>query len=190
MTTAAQQAALEKPVVRLVYFVELQFASTTARMNTTGQTITWNGQEWLGVGTIGTISAIEETDGLEPKAVTFTLNAAQQSWLGMAVGPVEEYRGRSAKLYMCPLDEGFRLIDTPVLCWTGIMDTVSVGLDGEAGQIALKCESSAYGLKRRQSLRINAAQQKKKYWWDTGLDFLEGLIARPQLWLSKLFQRQ
>lgn len=189
MTTSAQQTALEQPVVRIVYFAEFAFLGGTAYMNTSNQTITWNGHDWLGVGTLGSIGEVEETDGLEAKALNFTLNAAQPSWLALAVGSVEEYRGRSAKLYMCPLDEGFVPIDDPILCWTGIMDTVTVGVEGEAGQIVLKCETSAYGLKRRQSLRINAAQQKKKYPTDTSLDFLQDLIARPQQWLSINFQR-
>lgn len=189
MTTGAQQTALEQPVVRLVYFAEFQFAGGTAYMNTTGQTLTWGGHDWLGVGALGSIGAVEETDGLEAKALNFTLNAAQPSWLALAAGDVEEYRGRTAKLYMCPLDEGFVPIDTPILCWTGIMDMVSIGIDGEAGQIVLKCETSAYGLKRRPSLRLNAAQQRKRHTGDGGLDYAEDLIARPQLWLSKRFQQ-
>jgi hypothetical protein len=69
------------------------------------------------------------------------------------------------------------------------MDTVVVGVDGEQGKAILKCETSAYGLKRRPSLRLNAAQQKQKYPTDTGLDYLTDLIANPQLWLSKKFQQ-
>lgn len=188
--STAQQTELEKPVTRVVYFVEFDFAGGTARMNTTNQTISWGGFDWLGVGTIGSIGAVEETDGLEPKALNFTLNAAQPSWLALAVGAVDEYRGRSAKMYMCPLDESFVPVDTPVLCWSGVMDTVAVGIEGEDGQIILKCETSAYGLKRRPSLRLNAVQHKQKYPTDTGLDYLNDLISNPQLWLSKRFQQQ
>lgn len=191
MTTSTnQQAALEKANVRVVYFAEFQFLTATSRLSTWNQTISWGGYEWLGVGALGAIGAVEESDGLEAKSLNFTLNAAQQSWLALAVGSVEEYRGRTAKLYMCPLDENYALIDTPVLCWTGIMDTVSIGIDGEEGQIVLKCETSAYGLKRQPALRLNPAQHKQKHPNDLGLDYLPDLIAKPQLWLSKLFQKQ
>lgn len=189
--TAPQQTALEQPVARKAYFVELQFLSGTSYISTLGQTVTWGGHDWLGLGALGTISQVEESDGIASKPVNFTLNLAQPAWLSLAVGSVEEYRGRPAKMYMCPLDEGFVLIDTPVACWNGTMDTIAVGVNEEGdGQITLKGETAAFGLKRKSTLRMNAAQQKKKYPSDTGFDYLNTLIAEPQTWVSVAFQRQ
>jgi hypothetical protein len=185
-----QQAELEKPVTRSVYFAEFHFASGTLYISSAMQTITWGGHDWIGLGALGAIGAVEEADSLDAKALDFTLNIAQPSLLAEAVGPVEDYRGRTAKLYMCPLDEQFRLVGTPELCWTGGMDQMSVGIGADgAGQITLKCETAAYGMKRRPALRMNAAQQKKKYPSDTGFDYLTDMLGRPQLWLSKNFQR-
>lgn len=186
---AQQQAELEKTVTRTVYFTEFQFASSTLYVCTADRTITWNGHDWIGLGTVGGISAIEESEGVESKALTFTLNVAQTSILALAIGAVEEYRGRNAKLYFCPLDESYQLVGTPRLCWRGIMDLMAVSVEGEEGKITLKCETSAYGLKRQPGLRLNAAQHKKKYPADTGLDYLTDLIANPVVWLSKKFQR-
>lgn len=189
--TAQQQTALEGPIARKAYFIELQFLSGTSYVSTLGQTVTWGGHDWLGIGALGSISQAEESDGITSRPLTFTLNAAQLAWLALAVGSVEEYRGRPAKMYMCPLSEGFVLIDTPVQCWNGTMDTVAVGVsESGEGQISLKCETAAFGLKRRPSLRMNAAQQKKKYPSDTGFDYLTTLIAEPQTWVSIAFQRQ
>ena len=187
-TSTNQQTALEKPVVPAAYFVEFQFASGTQRVCNFNQTVSWGGYDWLGLGTLGAISEVEESDGLEAKPLNFTLNAAQAEWMALAVGPVEEYRGLPAKMYFCPLNEQYQLIDTPVLWWRGIMDTVGVGIDGEEGSITLKCETSAYGLKRQPALRMNDAQQKKKYPSDRGFEYLNDLIARPQTWLSRSFQ--
>ena len=187
--TALQQTEMEKPVTRYVYFVELHFVSGIIRACTAGQTITWGGYDWLGLGSVGSISAVEEAAGGTSSAVNFTLNIAQPSYLALALGSVSDYRSQPAKMYFSPLDEQFRLVDTPQICWRGIMDTVVVGVNGEQGQAILKCETSAYGLKRRPSLRLNAAQQKQKYPTDTGLDYLTDLIANPQMWLSKRFQQ-
>lgn len=190
MTTTEQVAELAKPVTRTVYFVEFRFSTGTARLSTMNQPITWGGQEWAGVGTIGTISAVEESDSLTSRPMNFTINAAQPSWMALAVGAVEAYRGRAAKVYMCPLNESFQLVGAPVLCWSGVMDMVSVDINGEQGSITLKCETSAYGLKRRPAFRLNAAQQKKEHPTDTGFDYLNDLISNPAVWLSKLFQKQ
>lgn len=186
--SAPQQTALEQPSVSVAYFVEFQFASATLRVNTANQVMTWGGYDWIGLGSMGTISSVEESEGLEPKSMTFTLNAAQQSILAIGVGTVENYRGLPVKMYFCPLNTDFTLLGTPELCWRGIMDQMGVGINGEDGSIALKCETSAYGLKRRQILRMNAAQQKLKHPTDTGFDYLNSLISQPALWLSRRFQ--
>lgn len=186
---SSQQAELEKAVTRVCYFVELDFRDATSYICSANITLTWGGHDWIGLGTIGSISAIEESEGVESKSLTFTLNVAQLSILALAVGDVEQYRGRNAKMYFCPLDESFQPVGTPQQCWRGIMDTMAVSVDGEEGAIQLKCETSAYGLKKQPGLRLNAAQQKSRYPTDTGLDYLTDLIANPQIWLSKKFQR-
>lgn len=192
--TPDQQAALEKPLVREVYFVEFHFQSGIQRACNMNQTITWGGHQWLGLGAIGGISAVEESDSLESKPLNFTLNAADLSWLAIAVGPVEEYQGRPAKMYFSPLNESYQLIDEPVLCWSGIMDMVTAGMDQDGeeatGQIVLKCEGTAYGLKRSPALRMNDAQQRARHPNDRGFEYLNDLIANPQLWMSKKFQMQ
>jgi len=189
MTTAAQQTALEKPVAAVAFFLELQFKSTTVRACSYSQTYNWNGFDWIGLGALGSISPIDESAGVASGAMTFGLNVAQSSVLALALGVVEDYRGQPAKLYFCPLNENGQLIDVPEICWRGLMDTMAVGIDGEEGQVALKCETSAYGLKRRPSARLNEAQQQQRFPADTGFKYLNALIANPQLWLSRKFQQ-
>jgi hypothetical protein len=206
--TANQQLELNKPVTRIVYFAEFSFLSATVYVSSLGQTVTWGGHEWVGLGAISNISAINEELGTSASSLTFTLNIAQIELLALATGDVAEYRGRDAKLYFCPMDEQFRLIDTPVICWRGSMDTMSSSISGgrgsmdtmsasvsggrgeSTGSISLQCETSAYGLKRRQPLRLNAAQQKQKYPLDTGFDYLTDLLGNPDatIWLTKRFQ--
>ena len=195
MTTTAQQAALEKPHVNAAWFVEMEFVSNTLRVCSYTRTYTWGGVDWIGLGQIGSISSIKESSGVGSSPMTFGLNIAAAELLAMSVGSVEEYRGKPAKLYFCPLDENGRLIDTPELCWAGRMDVITTSVDGEQGQIILKAETSAFGLKR-SSLRINSAQQRQRYPNvdglgnpDTGFDYLNSLLSSPQVWLSKKFQQ-
>lgn len=187
--SAGQQTELEKPVVRIVYFVELQFTTGTQRVSTFNQPFTWGGYTWSGLGQLIGMSQIQDEESTEAKGISLTVVAAESSWLALAVGPVDEYRGKIIKIYMCPLDEGFQLVGTPVLVWRGLMDMVVINMD-EAGEgnIAIKCENSAFGFKRRPVFRMNASQHKRIYPTDTGFDYLIDLIANPQLWLSKKFQ--
>ena len=187
--SAEQQTALERPATQTVFFAEFAFQSATLYLCSLNINIEWGGKTWHGAGALGAISQIEETDGLESKPLNFSLNVADTSMLALAVGPVEQYRGRSVKLYRCPLNENFQLVGTPEICWRGVMDQVSVGVEGEEGKINLKCETAAFGLKRGPALRMNAAQQKQKHPTDTGFDYLPDLIANQQNWLSAKFRR-
>ncbi|GGI16456.1 hypothetical protein [Oxalicibacterium faecigallinarum] len=187
--TTEQQAALEKPLVVPAYFALFDFASAPVRVTNFNANFDWDGHQWSGLGAISKVSEVEESDGMTTKSLNFTLNVADTSLLALAAGAVEEYRGRAATMWMCPLDDQYRLIDEPQVCWRGIMDMMSLGIDGDEGQIVLKCETSAYGLKRQPSIRLNAAQQKKKYPTDTGLDYQNDMISNPVVWLSRRFQQ-
>lgn len=192
--TAGQQLELEKPVTRFAYFAEFHFLSGIIYLSSLSHTITWGGHDWLGLGSIGGVSPVDESLGTSASAMTFTLNVAQIEWLSIATGATSEYRGRDAKLYFCPLNEQFQLVDTPVICWRGTMDTMTTGISGTQGEasgsISLKCETSAYGLKRKSSLRYNDAQQQQRHPGDTGLMYLKELIGNPDavVWLTKKFQ--
>lgn len=185
--SAPQQAELEKAVTRTAYFISFEFAGNTSRICSADRTLTWGGFDWLGFGQVLNISTFEESEGAQARSLTFTIGA-QAAWLALAVGPVEEYRGHPVRVFMCPLDTGFNLIGTPALAWRGIMDTCVVGVDGDEGGVTLKCETSAYGLKRQPIFRVNAAQHKATYPNELGFDYLNDLLSNPQLWLSKKFQ--
>lgn len=188
--TEDQIEALDKPVVPVAYFAFFDFKGAPVRVSNFNQTVEWGGHEWLGMGALGSISDVTETDGLESSSVTFRLNVSDPSLLALSVGPVEEYRGRRAKLYRCPLNDDFTLIDEPVMCWSGMMDMMSIGISEEGdGSIDLKCETAAYSLRRPSPLRLNDAQQRQRHPTDDGFKFLNGLIDSPQVWLSVRFQQ-
>jgi hypothetical protein len=192
--TAAQQTALEKAHLRLAYFVELHFASGIARVSTLNINLTWGGHEWVGMGAVGNISPVEQSLGTGSRAMDFTLSLPQTEWLYRSVGPVEDYRGRQAKMYFCPLGDDFQPVGSPVLCWHGTMDSMPSSITGTppdtVGSITLCCETSAYGLRRPAALRLNAAQHKQRYPNDTGLDRLNALLGKPLPWLSVRYQQR
>jgi hypothetical protein len=189
-----QQTAVSKAVAQVAYFVELHFSSGVVRVCTYSYgKFTWGGYDWIGLGSIGNITPIEESAQVVSAAMMFTLNIAQVSVLALALADASTYRGGKAILYFCPLNPDGTLIDTPVVGWRGNMDTMGIGVDGAGGQITLRCETSAFSIKRRTALRLNAAQQAQRMVQfglapDNGFKFLTNLIAKPQLWLSKKFQ--
>lgn len=192
--TVSQQTELERPSIRVAYFVELDFSSAPVRLCSAGQDLIFNNQTWMGVGNLGEISDISEESGSASSGMQLVLNVVVTSFLALSIGNVYEYRGRTAKIYFCPLDENYRLVGEPVICWRGTMDVATVSMSGSggeaAGSVTINCETSAYGLKKGSSLRINHAQQSQKYPTDKGLEYLTDLISNPDssIWLSSKFQ--
>ncbi len=74
------------------------------------------------------------------------------------------------------------------------MDTMQCSVTGKppetVGSVSLKCETSAYGLKRRNPLRLNAAQQKQQYPADTSLDRMNRMLTSEFPWISVKYQRR
>ena len=186
----AQQVAFEKAVVPWAFFVEMQFVSGTQRLCNFNQNFDWGGFTWNSLGGAGSIGEIRSTEKVEPAPVTLSLSVAQAEWLALSVGAVEDYRGRTVKIYQCPLTEQYQLIDTPMLAWEGDMDLIAISVEGEAGSVTMRCEPAAKRLRRRNALRVNAQQQRQRYPYDAGFDFQAQLLASPVTWLSTTFQRQ
>jgi hypothetical protein len=189
MTTTAQDAALAAPHVYLVYFVKFSFKTVTQYASTANIDHTWGGHTWLGLGAVGGISEVSSTEGMDTSSVTISLNAAELTWLTLALGDASEYQNLPIKIYMCPMTSAFQLIDTPEPCWEGVMDALSIGVDNDQGSLQLKCESTAYSLKRLPVFRLNKQQWNKFHPTDKGLDYVEKLISDPVVWLSKKFQQ-
>lgn len=184
------EVALDKPVVRPAYFVEFFFRDSTFRVTTWNQTINWGGYDWLGVGQLGNISEVSESESLEARALDFTLNVSQEAFKSIALNSAEQFRGRRVRMYMCPMSDSYTLTDTPRLCWTGKMHSMPLSVSKDSGHVTIRCENSIMALKRIIPLRINAQQHKRIYPTDTGFDRLISLLADQQLWLSKRFQQK
>gem|GEM_PF-1202520 len=191
---AEQQTVMEQAHVKFVYFIEFHFASLVYRASTLGVNVSWGGYEWVGMGNIGSFSPIDESQGTAAASITFEMSLADTNFVALAVGPAEEVRGRDVVMYFCPLDNNYRLVGTPKQCWRGTMNPPTGGISGKndeaIGSLQMKCETSAYGLKRNPALRLNAAQQKQRYPNDTSLDRMTRLIGKQVPWLSKKFQRR
>lgn len=192
-----QKAAFAQPLATEAYFVEMRFKSGTAYVCNFNKDFEWGGHVWSGLGSVGSLSAIKATLKVEPHPVTLGLAVAQVAWLQLAIGDVTEYRGRDVRIYACPLDEGYLLVDDPVLVWAGAMDVMTVSTaqrssgtkENAEGSISVRCEPAGSKLRRRNAYRVNAAQQKQIDPADTGFDYQIRLLANPQVWLSKKFQQ-
>ena len=186
--TSQQQTTLESRSFGMALFGSLDFSGGIVRVTTWNHDLVWGGYTWTGLGNLVSVQEVKESEKLETQVVDLVLNAANQSILALSLGEAEVYRGRSAIIYMCPMTNG-ALVDTPILCWQGFMDTMAVSYSGDgSGSIVVRCKPASDRLSRPSGLRVNAEQQKLILSSDLGFQYLDDLIANPQVWLSKKFQ--
>lgn len=179
--------------VPVLYLVEMQFTTGTLRYTTWTHHLAWAGHNWLGLGSLLSVSTVTESERLQYPPMELGLNIANSAQLALALGQSHTYRGRPVTLYRCVLDDELRAIGEPEVAWAGLMDQVRLKTgngEDEAGAVVLRCEMPGKDRRGPQSLRMNNAQHQARFPGDTFFSRIEQLNGQPTTWLSKKFQRQ
>jgi len=153
--------ALAQQHVAIVTFAKLEFPSGTIYVHNSLGTYTWDSQDWLGVGDLGSISQVEEGIDVSPYAITLTLSGLDATISSAAL--TEDYFMHPVTVYMGVLDADDALIADPTQIWAGFMDqmNVSLGADGgDAIQLIAESELSRFDVSRNL-MYTNAAQQER-----------------------------
>lgn len=153
--------ALAQQNVALVSFAKLEFPSGTVYVHNSIGTYTWGSQDWLGVGSLGSISKVEEGMDVSPYAITLTLSGLDADMSSAAL--TENYFMRAVTIYLGVLNDDDVLLADPTQIWAGFMDqmNVSVGADGgDAIQLIAESELSRFNVSRNL-MYTNAAQQER-----------------------------
>ena len=157
----AVSTALAQQHVSIVSFAKLEFPSGTVYVHNSIGTYTWGSQDWLGVGSLGSISKVEEGMDVSPYAITLTLSGLDADMSSAAL--TEDYFMHPVTIYLGVLDADDVLIADPTQIWAGFMDqmNVSVGADGgDAIQLIAESELSRFNVSRNL-MYTNAAQQER-----------------------------
>lgn len=153
--------ALAQQHVSIVTFAKLEFPSGTVYVHNSLGTYTWGGQDWLGVGSLGSISQVEEGIDVSPYAITLTLSGLDATMSGAAL--TEDYFMRPVTIYMGVLDSDDSLLANPTPIWSGFMDQMNLSVGSEGGdaiQLIAESELSRFDVSRNL-MYTNAAQQER-----------------------------
>ena len=181
---AAVATALAQKNVAIVTFAKLEFPSGTVYLHNSLGSYTWGGQEWLGVGDLGSISQVEEGLDVSPYAITLTLSGLDATISGAAL--TEDYYLHGVTVYLGVLDADDVLIDTPTQIWAGFMDqmNMTVGADGgDAIQLVAESELSRFN-KSLNLMYTNTAQQERST-GDLFFNFLHRIEGAKINWGSR-----
>lgn len=127
---------------------------------------------YIGVGTLGAISAVSETSEVAAKSLELTLSGIPTEYLYLAFN--NSYRGRTVAVYLLLYNESKSSYQQTMI-FRGRADQMIINEGGDTSNIVMKCESRLVDLNRAREKRYTDEYQKSIYPNDTGLEFMAGM---------------
>lgn len=188
-------AQLATKVAGTHWLIELDFATGAQYITTTPVDVRGpSGVTYKGLGRAVQVGAVTESEDTSAQKIEISIPLVDDAMLPLVVGGVPNYRGRRVRLYLQVFDAAFVPVTSRVLRWQGRMDPVNVQRQVQPtgpsrGRIVLPCVRSGMPRARNyQGLRHTDAQQQARFPGNLVLQYMQGLIEQPSLWLSKRFQ--
>lgn len=171
--------AAEASVVRPVTMVHLAFDSDPVFVNSSDRTFTWGGNEYLGVGLLGTVSVIQETSALQASGIRLTMAGIPADMVQTVLA--QEYQGRVVTVYMGFLGERYTLVGDPILQWTGFIDQMGINLD-QTATVVLTAENKLIRWEQPRIRRYTDNDQQGRFPGDRGCEFIPQVVEKEVLW--------
>src|SRR5690242_15172205 len=173
-------AAITSQKIRPALFVEVHFVSEVTYVWSGLGTISWNGHDWLGVGSLGEVSVIEEGTTIEAKGITLKLSGIDPTLLS---GVLTDFRvGLPALVYLGMFDEGGSLITDPIISWAGRTDQPTIEMDGSTATISINCENRLVEMNVATDRRLTNEDQQLDHPGDRGLEFTSSIQDCQIFW--------
>jgi len=181
----AALAAVQAEVVLRTVAVELLFASGPARFNGSPVSLFINGEEFLGVGGLGAISAAEESAELQAYGLTVRLSGVPRDSVSLALN--DAYQGRRATVWEVPLDrDTFQPLAAPVVVFRGRMDTMAVEM-GPTATVTVRLENRLSDWERPRVRRFTSEDQQLAFPGDRGFEFVASTAEKEIVWPAASF---
>jgi hypothetical protein len=165
-----------------ILLASLQF-STPVYLWTGYGDLVYNSTTYLGLGTFGTISPVEETTDLAARGISMKLSGVPTANVSLAL--TENYQGRECAILFGALSPtAGTLISSPVTVFSGRMDVMQITDDGQTAEIIMTAESRLMDFKRTREIRYTDEEQQQLYAGDAGLEFVNDIQEKPIYWGS------
>lgn len=176
------QAAAQSKEFNYVVFARLEFPSGTVRVHNSVGTLSFGGEDYLGVGAFGSIEPMKESIALVDNPVRITLSSITQEIID-AVKTDDIYR-RNADIYVGALNpETGTLTGTPINWISGFMEHASV-LIGQKNGVMIQIQTRAGRLRQSNHLRFTLEDHQITYSDDLYFEFLPQVQDARVQWVT------
>ena len=180
---AAQAGAAE--VVRVLVLALFDFGSGPVRITSAPYDVAYDldadgvAEVWATTLGMGTVSGVEEGTETQAYGITCTLSGIPQEAISLALQ--ENPQGRQAYLWLAFLDAEHRIIPTPVLIFSGRMDTMPIEI-GTTAELTLSVESRLADWDRIRGGRYTDAEQQRRCPGDRFFQFTASAVDKELTW--------
>lgn len=143
-------------------------------------TLTYNGIGYLGLGTLGTISPVQETTDLSARGISMQLSGVPTALVYEAL--TDDYQGRACSVMFGALSPTAGLVASPITVFSGRMDVMQLSDDGQTSQITMTAENKLIDFKRTREIRYTDEEQQRLYSGDLGLEFVNAIQEKTIYW--------
>jgi hypothetical protein len=173
-------AAIKSKKIRPAIFVEMHFTSGPDYLWSGQGTISWNGHDWIGAGSLVSIAPIEEGSNVMARGIAVAFSGIDASILAGIMG---EFRvGLPAIVYLGLFDSGNNLIDSPIISWAGWTDRPEIEMDGQTATITVNCENKLVSMNVAVDRRCTNEQIQYDHPGDRGGEFINSIQDTVIYW--------
>jgi hypothetical protein len=173
-------AALKSAALRLALFVEAHFTSGPIYVWSGVGQIAWGGHTWTGLGTLGSVSTIEEGATVAAKGITISLSGIDPTLL---TGILDEFQvGLPVIVSLGLFNAAGVLIADPAGCFVGQMDQPTLDVTGTSSTIAINCESRLIEMNVAVDRRYTNEDQQRDHPGDSGFQFVNSIQEAHIYW--------
>lgn len=179
---AATLAALSSQHIRWLIFAKVEFDFATLAFNSSLESKVFDGDTYLGAGSLGNVSQAVESSGLDPAEYEITFSGVNDTVLSAAA--TEDYLNKHAIVHVAVLDEFDAIIGEPFVWFEGLTDSVNVNY-GEQSTIVVNIRDRLTDWSRRRISRYTDGEQQSMHPGDKGLEFVTEVASRDIVWPAR-----
>lgn len=175
-------AAMESGFIMPVFFAMLTFRTSTRYVWTGAGSISFNGQTYLGIGSLGQVGGVNEGVQVKAEGTSVTLSGIDPALLNECMTDIQ--LGAPATLWFGLMTNTRLLIGTPYKLFSGSIDKPTVSVGAATISITLNLESRLIDLSRPSNFRYTTADQHIAYPNDSAFTWVEILNDQALIWGS------
>jgi len=171
-STLAFQNEVIKPENMPVHLVSVHLDSEILYMNDSYKTITFDGNDYLGVGYFMGFSDIEEAAEVMVSTMTLSLSGIDKTMINLLFN--NDYINRVVKVFTAFLDvDSHVLVISPVLIFEGKMDSPVINENPDDGKstISVSATNAWVDFNRKTGRHANNEEQEVLFPGDKGFEF-------------------